>query len=93
MKDASSTPHGFKRYKVGNAELKKMLGIDWPGKILSVRDDHELFSDGFLVTMYVQPHELTGADRERYTVDAAVPVPRPEPGPAPAKAERRRWWR
>lgn len=92
MKDASETPRSFKRYKVTSEELKAALGIDWPGHILSVRDDYSFGGKTFTVTMYVQPHELRGADRERYTQDVSVPVPAAEPVP-PAPEKKGRWRR
>lgn len=89
MKDVSETPRGFKRYRIGNDELKAALGINWPGKILSVRSEYD-FGSSFTVTMFTQPHELSGADRERYTRDVTVPVPAQEPVPA-AAPQKRRW--
>lgn len=91
MRDASETPRSFKRYKVSSEELKQALGIDWPGKILSVRDDYGL-RDTFTITMYVQPHELSQSDRDRLTTSVSIPVPVPDPRPAPAKPERKKRW-
>lgn len=87
MKDASKTPRGFKKYAVSSGELKAALGIDWPGKILSVSRDYNS-NDGFEVTMYVQPHELTGSDRDRLTREISIPVPVPDP-PEPSAPRKR----
>jgi hypothetical protein len=89
MRDASETPRSFKKYRVSNKELKDALGIDWPGRVLSVDRAYDL-SDGFIVTMFTQPHELTGADRERLTTDETVRVPVKDPAAKPAK---KAWWR
>ncbi len=91
MKDVSSVPQGWKRYEVTAEELKAALGIDWPGQILSVRDEYSFTGKKFTVTMTTQPHELTAAQRERYTRDVTIPVPVTEP--APAASRRKRRWR
>jgi hypothetical protein len=90
MKDASETPKPFKRYHVGNAELKAALGIDWPGKILSVRSADD---NGFNITMFTQPHELTSADRERLTIDTTIRIPVKNPATAPKPVPAKKWWR
>lgn len=91
MRDASSTPRSFKKYRIDGEELKRTLGIDWPGQILSVDKEYGRH-DEFTITMYVQPHELSQSDRDRLTIGTVIPVPNPDPRPAPAKPERKRWW-
>lgn len=91
MRDASRTPRAFKKYYIDGEELKEALRIDWPGQILAVDKEYGRH-DGFTITMFVQPHELSGPDRDRLTTSAVVPVPVPDPRPAPAKTERKRRW-
>jgi hypothetical protein len=90
MRDASETPKPFKKYSVGNAELKTALGIDWPGPILSIYES----LNGFTVTMHRRPDELTGADRERLTMDTTVRIPLKTPlvsGSVP-NVPVKKWW-
>jgi hypothetical protein len=56
MRDVTETPRPFKKFEFSDKEFKQLLGIDWPGNVLTVSTD--FYHRTVTVTMSTRPDEV-----------------------------------